>query len=177
MLNSNQRKKSKIFSFIKLKKKYIKKLFNSIKILERLKRQFYQSLHFFLSNNRLLKHKKDFLVSYVVYFCFSVSNTILHISDATGNLKMSYSAGLIDLQGKQKVVRRLALARFFNILSLAKSKFLKKTPVALHFKNVNGSNKFLIVKKLKQKLFIKIIKSFDLDAYNGCRKKKERRKR
>ena len=176
MLNNNKRK-SIIFSFIKFKKKYIKKLVNSIKILNCLKKQFYQSLHFFLSNNHLLKYKKDFLISYVVYFCFSVSNTVLHISDATGNLKMSYSAGLVDLQGKQKVVRRLALTRFFNILYLAKSKFLKKNPVAIHFKNVNNSNKFLIVKKLKQKFFIKIIKAFDLDAYNGCRKKKERRKR
>lgn len=176
MLNSNK-KKSAIFGFIQLKKKYIKKLVNSIIILDRLKKQFYQSLHFFLSNNYLLKYKKDFLVSYVIYFCFSVSNTVLHISDATGNLKISCSAGLIDLQGKQKTVRRLALTRFFNILSLAKFKFLKNNPVALHFKNVNGSNKFLIVKKLKQKLFIKMIKTFDLNAYNGCRKRKERRKR
>ena len=177
MSNNNNKRKSVIFSFIQLKKKYIKKLVNSILILDRLKKQFYQSLHFFLSNNYLLKYKKDFLVSYVIYFCFSLSNTVLHISDAAGNLKLSYSAGLIDLQGKQKVVRRLALVRFFNILSLVKSKFLKKNPVALHFKNVSGSNKFLIVKKLKEKLFIKIIKSFDLDAYNGCRKRKERRKR
>lgn len=171
------KKKSKIFSFIQLKKKYIKKLVSSIIILERLRQQFYQSLHFFLSNSYLLKYKKDFLVSYVIYFCFSMSNTILHISDATGNLKISCSAGVINLQGKQKVVRRLVLTRFFNIVSLAKSKFLKKNPIALHFKNVSGSNKFLIVKKLKQKLFVKIIKSFDLYAYNGCRKKKERRKR
>nr|QYJ09264.1 ribosomal protein S11 [Pleurosigma sp. mgcode 4] len=176
MKNSNRRK-STIFSFIQLKKKFIKKLFNSIIILERLKNQFFQSLHFFLSNNYLLKYKKDFLISYIIYFCFSLSNTVLHISDATGNLKLSCSAGLIDLQGKQKVVRRLALTRFFNILSLAKSKFLKNNPVALHFKNVNGSNKFLIVKKLKQKFFIKTIKTFDLNAYNGCRKRKERRKR
>ena len=71
MLNNNKRK-SIIFSFIKFKKKYIKKLVNSIKILNCLKKQFYQSLHFFLSNNHLLKYKKDFLISYVVYFCFSV---------------------------------------------------------------------------------------------------------
>lgn len=173
----SNKKKSIIFSFIQLKKKYIKKLVNSIIILERLKKQFYQSLHFFLSNNYLSKYKKDFLVSYVIYFCFSLSNTVLHISDAAGNLKISCSAGLIDLQGKQKVVRRLALTRFFNLLSLAKSKFLKKNPVALHFKNVSGSNKFLIVKKLKQKFFIRTIKNFDLEAYNGCRKRKERRKR
>lgn len=176
MLDINKRK-SKIFSFIQLKKNYIKKLVNSITILECLRKQFFQSLHFFLSSSYLLKYKKDFLVSYVIYFCFSMSNTIINISDATGNLKLSCSAGLIDLQGKQKVVRRLALARFFNIISLAKSKFLKTNPIALHFKNVNGSNKFLIVKKLKQKLFIKFIKTFDLEAYNGCRKKKKRRKR
>jgi len=173
----SSKRKSAIFSFIQLKKKYIKKLVNSIIILERLKKQFHQSLHFFLSNNYLFKYKKDYFVSYVIHFCFSLSNTVLHISDATGNLKISCSAGLIDLQGKQKVVRRLALTRFFNILSLAKSKFLKKNPVALHFKNVNSSNRFLIVKKLKQKFFIRIIKTFDLNAYNGCRKKKERRKR
>lgn len=176
-INNNNRVKSTIFNFIQLKKKYIKKLVNSIIILECFRKQFYQSLHFFLSNNYLLQYKKDFLVSYVIYFCFSMSNTVLHISDATGNLKISCSAGLIDLQGKQKVVRRLALTRFFNILYLAKSKFLKKKPVAIHFKNVNNSNKFLIVKKLKKKFFIKIIKTFDLNAYNGCRKKKIRRKR
>ena len=178
MLNiKSNKRKSVIFNFIRIKKKYIKKLVNSISIVDHLKKKFYQSLHLFLSNNYLLKYKKDFLVSYVIYFCFSKSNTMLHISDATGSLKVSCSAGLIDLQGKQKVVRRLALTRFFNILFLSKSKFLKKNPVALHFKNVNNSNKFLIVNKLKRKLFIKIIKTFNLDPYNGCRKKKERRKR
>lgn len=177
MLNNNNKRKSIIFSFVQLKKKYIKTLTGSILVLERLKKQFYQGLHFFLSNSYLLKYKKDFLISYVIYFCFSLSNTVLHINDATGNLKMSFSAGLIDLQGKQKIVRRLALTRFFNVLSLAKSKFLKKNPVAIHFKNVSSSNKFLIVKKLKKKFFIKVIKTFDLVAYNGCRKKKKRRKR
>lgn len=176
-MKSNSIKNSTIFSFIKLKKKYIKKLFSSTTILNRFKSQFYQGLHFFLSSNYLLKCKKDFLVSYVIYFCFSLSNTVLHVSDATGNLKFSCSSGLIDLQGKQKVVRRLALTRFFNILSSAKSNLLKNNPVALHLKNVSGSNKFLIIKKLKSKFFIKIIKNFDLTAYNGCRKKKERRKR
>lgn len=177
MLINNNKRKSIIFNFVQLKKKYIKTLTDSIKVLERLKKQFYQSLHFFLTNNYLLKHKKDFLISYVIYFGFSMSNTVLHISDAIGNQKVLLSAGLIDLQGKQKVVRRLALTRFFNILSLAKSKFLKKNPVAIHFKNVSSSNKFLIVKKLKKKFFIKVIKTFDLVSYNGCRKKKKRRKR
>ena len=173
----NRKKKSTVFSFIQLKKKFIKKLINSIRVLNCFKIQFYQSVDFFLFNSYLLKYKKDFLVSYIISFCFFSSNSVLHISDADGNLKISCSAGLVNFQGKQKVTRRLVLTRFLNILFLAKSKFLKNKPVALHFKNVSGSNKFLIVKKLKRKFFLKVIKTFDLNAYNGCRKKKERRKK
>ena len=168
--------KSKIFNYIQLKKKYIKKLFNLIIILELLKIKFYQGLYFFLSYSYLSIYKKDYLVSYIIYFCFFLSNTVVHLSNASGKLKFLFSAGLINLQGKQKTTRKLALIRFFNILFLAKSKILKKNPVALYFKNISNSNKFIIIKKLKQNFFIKTIKTFDLEAYNGCRKKKERRK-
>lgn len=173
---TNNNKRSKIFSFIRFKKQYIKKLAKSIITLNFFKTHFYQSLHFFLLTDYFFRYKKDFLVSYVIHFCFSFSNTTLHISDATGNLKFSYSAGLFDLQGKQKIVRKLVLTHFFKVLSTAKSDFLKKNPIALHFRNVTVSNKFLIVKKLSEKFFIKNIKTFDLDSYNGCRKRKKRRK-
>lgn len=177
-MKSNNKIKSTIFSFIQLKKKYVKVLANLILTLKNFKKFFYQSLHFFLFNNYCLgEYKKKFLVSYVISFCFSIANTMFHISDANGNLKTSYSAGLVDLQGKQKIARQLVLKRFFNILFSAKLKFLKKNPVAIHFKNVNSSNKFLIVKNLKKKFFIKIIKTFELSSYNGCRQKKLRRKR
>lgn len=173
----NKNRKSFIFNFIKKRKIYIKKLSYLIIVLNYFQNKFYQILHIFLFNNYLLKYQKKILISYIVYFCFSNSNTMLHIIDAVGNIKISYSAGLINLQGKQKIVRKLVLLKFFNLLSSIKFKFLKNHPISLYFKNVNISSKFLILKKLKKFFFIKSIKNFDLIAYNGCRKKKEKRKR
>ena len=43
-------------------------------------------------------------------------------------------------------------------------------------KNVD-SNIFWFLKKLKKKLFITVVKHFNLYPYNGCRKKKIRRKK
>lgn len=177
------KKKSKLFIIKKLKffetyfqiiRKYSESFLNVKVVLENIKIKFYQSCFFFLSNYFYRKH--DFLIFYILYFNFSSSNTSLHITDSSGKSKIFYSAGLLDLKGKQKVVRRLVLVRLFNLLTLLKLKFIKNFPVAVHFKNV-GSNKFLIVKKLKRTFFIKIIKTFELTAYNGCRKKKKRRKR
>lgn len=161
-------------SYQKNLKNNIKIFINSIFVLQNIKTKFYQSCFSFLSNNFCQKH--DFLIFYVIYFNFSLSNTYLQITDSSGKSKIFYSAGLVDLKGKQKVLKKLVLVKLFNLLTLIKRKFIKNAPVALHFKNV-GSTKLLIVKKLKRKFFIKIIKTFELKAYNGCRKKKERRKR
>lgn len=164
----------KAYNFYKISQNYIKPFLNIISILKNLKTLFYQSCCYFLFKNSNMK--QNFLIFYVIYFNFSPSNTTLQITNSLGNSKNFYSAGLVDLKGKQKVVRKLVLVKLFNLLTLLKLKLIKNTPVALHLKNV-GSNKYLIVKKLKKKFFIKVIKTFELSAYNGCRKKKERRKR
>lgn len=154
--------------------KYLNSFLNVISVLEIIKLNFYQICFYFLLRN--FYQKQNFLICYIIYFNFSLSNTNLQITNSSGKSKIFYSAGLVNLQGKQKVLRKLVLVRLFNLLALLKLKFIKNFPVALHFKNV-GSNKFLILKKLKRKFFIKIIKTFELNSYNGCRKKKERRKR
>ena len=59
---------------------------------------------------------------------------------------------------------------------MKKASFLGKKPVALHLNNVNFYQN-LIVNKLKQTFYIKVIKSFNQAPYNGCRKKKVRRKK
>lgn len=161
---------------IKSKKIYIKELKKTVLQLKIIKTKIYQSLNFLLINNYLKKQNRNFLISYIICFNFSQSNSIIQISDAIGNSKIFCSAGLVDLKGKQKVSRRLVLVQFFRILFLLKSQFIKNKPIALHFKNV-GFNKYFIIKKLKKKFFIKLIKIFNLNSYNGCRKKKEKRKR
>ena len=177
VIYNNKSINSNAFKFINLKKQYIRRLLKTIDILNSIKNKFYQSLFFFFYNNFfLLEQNQNFLISYIVCFYFSTSNTLLQITDALGNSKLFCSAGLLDFKGKQKISRKFVLNQFFNVLSLSKSKFLKNNPIILHFKNV-GSNKFLIIKKLKQNFFIKSIKTFELNAYNGCRKRKNRRKR
>jgi len=164
----------KSYNFHTLLQNYIKPFFNVLFALKNIKTLFYQSCYYFLFKKNI--KKQNFLIFYVIYFNFSTSNTNLQITDSLGNSKNFYSAGLIDLKGKQKIVRKLVLVKLFNLLTLLKLKLIKNTPIALHLKNV-GSSKFLIIKKLKKKFFIKVIKTFELSAYNGCRKRKEKRKR
>lgn len=155
-------------------KKILHSFLNSISTLENILVKLYQSCFYLMFSSFFLK--QNFLVFYNIYFNFLPSNTNLQVSDSIGNSKLFYYSGLLDLKGKQKIVRKLVLNRLFSLLSLLKTKIIKNYPVALHLKNV-GSYKFLIIKKLKQKFFVRIIKTFDLKAYNGCRKKKEKRKR
>jgi len=176
ILKNNKKLNSKIFKFVKVKKNQIEKFKKIISNLKVVQSTFYPGLHFLLTKNHFKKQKLNLLVSYVICFNFSQSNSIIQVSNANGHSKFFCSAGLVDLTGKQKIARRLVLLRFLRILSLLKLKLIKNQPVALHLKNV-GFNKYFITKKLKNKFFIKLVKTFNLSPYNGCRKKKEKRKR
>ena len=118
---------------------------------------------------------KKFLVVYIITISFSRSNTTLHVSDIKGNVKLFYTAGSVNLSGKQKKRRVLAILRLFKLL-YRNASFLYGKPISLHLNNVNR-HKFLIIRKLKQKFFIKLIKEFNQSPYNGCRKPKIRRKK
>lgn len=169
---------NKFFSDIKLKKQYIKKLKSKCDLLNNFKKN-YKNLSLSVFSKSCSKNsvKESFLVTYVIDITFSRTNTLLHLMDFSGNLKFFCSAGLLKYKGKSKKKARYLIFRdMFRILN-SKLKFLKSQPLALHLKNV-GSAKFWIVKKfLKKKLFVKIVKSYDLYPHNGCRKKKVRRKK
>jgi ribosomal protein S11 len=162
---------NKFFNDIKLKKQYVKKLRNKIDLLIFLKKN-YKNLSLLISNKNYIK--EDLLITYIIDITFSRTNTLLHVMDFSGNLKLYYSAGLFQYKGKRKKSRYLVFRDMFRVL-ISKFKFLKLQPLALHLKNV-GSAKSWIVKALKKKLFIKIVKSYDMYPHNGCRKRKIRRK-
>ena len=136
------------------------------------------------SYNRIFKNNKKtfelgrekFLISYIITVTFLKANTNINVSDIKGNVKLSFTSGSVNLIGKQKKNRLKSFSRLVSLLS-KKATFLKKnTPVAIHLRNVNFS-KFLILKRLKINFFIRIVKSYNLSPYNGCRKKKVRRKK
>jgi ribosomal protein S11 len=164
-------------SLLQEEKFYVKNLQNQIIYLKKLKENDYKSLSvkkFILDNNKEL-NSQDFMIMYIINVSFSKANTTIHVSDIQGNLKLFYSAGSVELSGKQKRKRRVSVSKLIALL-LKKATFLNSKPIALHLSNVNYY-KNLIVRKLKRNLYIKIIKIFNQTPYNGCRKKKFRRKK
>ena len=128
----------------------------------------------FISNNKKT-NLQDFIITYIISISFLKANTTIQISDIKGNLKLFYSAGSVQLSGKQKRKRRIAVSKLISLV-LKKATFLGQKPIALHLNNVNFY-KNLIVRKLKRNLYIKVMKMLNQTPYNGCRKKKLRRKK
>lgn len=153
---------------------YIKNLFNQINKLEQIKKKNYKKLsQKNIDSNNFLK--QSLTVYYIISISFLKANTTIHLSDIKGNIILFYSAGDLGLRGKQKTKRRIAINKLIAIL-FKKTPFINKKPIALHLNNIKFYKK-AIIKQLKKFLFIKIVKSFNLTPYNGCRKRKIRRKK
>lgn len=155
---------------------YIENLLNRIDYLKKLKENNYKALNVTkFSCNKAIKNDQEIMVMYIIGISFLKANTTIQVSDIKGNVKLFYSAGSVGLAGKQKKKRRVAIAKLIFLL-LKKATFLNNKPVALHLKNVNFYNS-LIVNRLKKNIYLRVIKSFNQTPYNGCRKKKLRRKK
>ena len=168
---NNLKKLNYLLTLTSYKKKiyYKKSLYNKINKLK-------QENEF--SNNIKLYNKylqQNLTIYYIITISFLKTNTIIHLSNSKGNIILFYSAGNVGIKGKQKIKRKIVINKL--LLKLVKKiPFINKKPIALHLINVKFYKK-LIIKQLKKNIFIKIIKSFNLIPYNGCRKKKIRRKK
>lgn len=177
-LFNNVTNKLKLNTYLLEKERfYIRNLLNQVDYLKKLREKNYKNLS--VDRFSKLTHKEntnqDLIIMYVINVSFLKANTTIHISDTEGNIKLFYSAGSVGLAGKQKKKRRTALIKLISLL-IKRAKFLSNKPIALHLNNVNFYQN-LIVNKFKQTLYIKIIKSFNQAPYNGCRRKKVRRKK
>ena len=158
-------------------KSHIENLTNQIDSLKKIKKENHKELginKFNLEQQDIDIHT-DLIVMYIIDISFLRANTMIHISDTKGNLKLFYSAGAVGLTGKQKRNRRIAIVKLISLL-IKEATFIGKKPIALHLNNVNFYQN-LIINKLKQVAYIKVIKTFNQVPYNGCRKKKVRRKK
>lgn len=166
-------KLNELLTSIKLKKQYINRLQNQIIKLNKTKnvKDLTPKLKYF----SLLEKRESYIVKYVVSITFTRSNTLLHVTDFSGKLKLFLSAGLINYQGKNKKNRNSVLRDFFRILT-EKARFFKGQSIALHLKNVS-SFRFRILKTLKKFFLVLAVKNFNSYPYNGCRVKKTRRKK
>ena len=125
-----------------------------------------------LFNKKQLNSKP--LINYIININLSLTNTLICVTDTKGRILLSFSSGLVNLTKRQKKSQPLALITIFKVL-ITKAKFLKNKPVALHFKNTKSFYESIIIKTLKDKLFIKTVQSYNLTPHNGCRPKKLKR--
>jgi len=166
----------KLKTFLLNEEKFcVKNLKTQIKFLRKEKENGYKNITVDEHTQLNTENNQKLIVMYVINISFLKANTTIHVSDIKGNMKLFYSAGSIGLTGKQKRKRRIATSKLISLL-LQKATFLSKKPIALHLNNVNSYKSF-IVNKLKRTFYIRLIKSFNQIPYNGCRKKKIRRKK
>jgi ribosomal protein S11 len=170
---------NRFFQKIFFKKQYIRQLKNKITLLNNIKKNKYKVLTpelFKISNNFLVKKVSE--VSYIIDFSFSKTNTTLHVMDCSGKTKFFYSAGLFDFKGNQKTFQSDAILKKFYKILVSDLLFLKSSKIAIHFKNKNINYKISwFLKKLRSKFFIAVVKFFTVYPYNGCRRKKQKRKK
>ena len=165
---------NRFFKEIHLKKQYLKKIQNNNYLLNKLKEANYKKIGSWFPSKSMHLPTSPF-VMYIIEISFSKKNTLFHIMDYSGNIQFFYSAGSFQQSGKGKIARSIVLRKFYRLL-ITKLKFVKKVPIAIHFRNTD-SNIFWFLKKLNKKFFITVVKHFNYYPYNGCRKKKIRRKK
>jgi ribosomal protein S11 len=110
----------------------------------------------------------------VISINVSSTNTLISVNNIKGNPKFFYSAGMFNLQKTQKVRQPKAIITILRAF-LTKSKLFKTKPVAVHFKNLFFNHQSYIFKKLKQKVFAKLMTGYISRPHNGCRLRKKKR--
>lgn len=172
---------------INKKSLYIKKILKIICCLEKTKSSKKQ-LNFLLRLLNVYKFNKSFstnsiknkniinhnIIRYIINVILSPTNTIINVTDISGKVIISISAGLINLTKFQKKTQPYAIISIFKVL-FHKARFLRNKPVAVHFRNVKRFHESFFISALKNKIFIKSFQSYNLTPHNGCRPKKIKR--
>lgn len=165
---------NRFFHNVHLKKQHFKVMHDKMYLLDKAKETNYKTIGFQFDHESQ-NYLNRTLVTYIIDVSFLKRNTLIHISDCSGNTKFFYSAGTLKQKIKEKKTRAVILKQFYKLL-LSKFKFLQKVPLIVHFKNTD-SNMFWFLKKLRKKFFVIATKHFYSYSYNGCRKTKIRRKK
>jgi ribosomal protein S11 len=119
-----------------------------------------------------------FSVAYIVYVVQNKTSLAMHITNSEGNLIYSATPHSAGFSGKAKQRAQASIVKKFLSVLLTSNQvaFLKSKPIALHLTNI-GFIKQWLIKKLKKTFFIESVRIFTTVPFNGCRKKKLRRKK
>ena len=113
-------------------------------------------------------------MEYLVKVNLSKANIMISVTTVIGNPKIFISTGLLKLKKKQKKSKSLVLMQIFKVI-FSRLNLLENRIIVLQFKNVKTYYELFIIKLLKEKVFLKSIKSYNNLPFNGCRPKKIKR--
>lgn len=131
-------------------------------------------INYFISYINISYSNNQKLISYILNINLSSTNTIINVNNIKGNPKFFYSAGMFNLQKKQKTKQPKAIITILRAL-LLKFRIYKTKPVAIHFNNLALNHQSYVFKKLKRKIFTKLFINYVFRSHNGCRLKKRKR--
>lgn len=166
--------------FLLNKKTYFDNFFLKIKLkviaLKNIKKYefFFNVINYKFALIKLVHEKNINLIYYIIVILSTKSNIFFHVINCFGLELFSFSTSLLN-SNKQKLKQTQYLQKFLEFL-LLKMKFLTNKPLAIHFFNVDLSFDFLI-QQFYLKLILLSVKIFVNICYNGCRKKKFKRKK
>ena len=158
---------------LKQNQNYLKALQNKLNTVKVLQRENQHKV--LIKSTKSLINREICSIRYLITISFTKSNTTIQLSESQGYLKVVLNLTSINVSGKQRRQRKLALTRLLQLF-MTKVNFLENEHVSVHFNNVR-THKVYILEKLQHFFLIKTIKSFDQLPYNGCRKRKIRRKK
>ena len=131
-------------------------------------------INYFISYIYVSFYQSQKLINYTINISQSETNTLINLNDIKGNPRFFYSAGMLNLQKKEKIRQPKVTILLLRAL-LLRSKTFKIKPAALHFNNLFFGCQSYIFKKLKQKIFVKLITNYNCNPHNGCRLRKKKR--
>ena len=152
-------------------------LFRQLKLLKiqsqtlNIKENKFESILTYCENDKYL----DPAILYIITIKFSLTNSLIILSNTKGDPLYFYSAGSVNIKGKQKLSRIMV----FNLLVkqlISNCPFIKNKPVVLHLFNTL-SHKNYITTKISNLCLILFLKISDYFPHNGCRPSKKRRKK
>jgi small subunit ribosomal protein S11 len=109
----------------------------------------------------------------IIHLCCSFNNTIISLSDLSGNIKSWTSCGSAGFKGAKRSSKFAGQAAIEKLSKKAKE--YGYTKVILHLNGLGRARKTCIKSLKKFGVYIRFIKDFTPISFNGCRPSKFRR--
>ena len=117
------------------------------------------------------------IVRYVLGITMKNTNIIVYMTDIKGTIMFSCTAGLLGVKKKQRRRKVPVLIRLLKFLLLKTNCVNQQDLVALHLKNFSEKLSSFTLNFILEYLNIELVRIENNHPHNGCRPKKQKRKK